>query len=692
MHKLRRAALLAGTLLGSGLLTGATLPARAQAAASTQDALRRDIDQAKAKVYPALVNITVVFRYFSEGRAQRAPAGGSGVIISKDGYVVTNFHVAGHTTHIICTLATGEAIDANVVYDDPLSDLSILKLRLDKRADPKAPLAYAPLGDSEAVRVGDFVMAMGNPLMLSSSLTLGVVSNTKRVFTDFTATQIEEQELDEGEKTGLFTRWLQHDALILPGNSGGPLVNLKGEVVGINELGGNGVGFAIPSSIVSDVFQQVKQYGKVKRGWLGLSVMPVNKLGRKDGALVSSVLPGSPADKAGVQPGDILLALDTTPVDVQFFEQVPLFYQAVARLPEGHPVAIKTLRDGQPKTLTATVALMEPMLGAEEEFRDTGLTARALTSQMALVRNLPDRNGILVTGVRPGFPFESAQPKVQEGDVLRSVDGKPTYTLAALRAALADAKDKGEVAVAFDRHDEHLMTVIKPETPKAGDDGGELPRAWIGLKSEVLTPEVAKALNAPDTKGYLITQVLPFTEAAKAGLQTGDILLALNGSKLDASRAQDADDFKRAVEELPVGDKAKLTVLRKGKKSVIDVTLERTPTSIAQAKNVRQKEFEFTVRELTFIDKIDHHWKQEQTGVLVLDATSGGWANIAGLRINDLIVSINGQKTPDVDTFTEVMKQIAIQKPHVIRVFVRRDYLTHFVLIEPDWTKLTASQ
>ena len=170
------------------------------AALKAASAPKAALDDARRKVYPALVNIAVVFRFYESGRAQRAPAGGSGVIISPDGYVLTNFHVAGHTTHITCTLASGESLDAKVVADDPLSDLSVLKLRRDP-AD-KAPLAYAALGDSDKLQVGDAVLAMGNPLMLSSSMTLGIVSNPKRVFTDFTGTEMEDMQLDEGERTG----------------------------------------------------------------------------------------------------------------------------------------------------------------------------------------------------------------------------------------------------------------------------------------------------------------------------------------------------------------------------------------------------------------------------------------------------------------------------------------------------------
>jgi len=198
-----------------------------------------------------------VARQFAGGRSQRGAGAGSGVIVSPAGHVLTNFHVAGHTTRITCRLPTCEAIDADVLEHDPLTDLSVLKLRLKARKDATRPLPFATLGSSSALRVGDYVLAMGNPMALSSTLTLGVVANTSRVFTNFQGTAIEELDLGSGEVTGLFTRWIQHDALILPGNSGGPLVNLRGEVVGINELGGSGMGFAIPSDLASKVLNQV---------------------------------------------------------------------------------------------------------------------------------------------------------------------------------------------------------------------------------------------------------------------------------------------------------------------------------------------------------------------------------------------------------------------------------------------------
>jgi len=326
------------------------LVAGAAAAASPPATVSRVRDE----VYPALVNITVVYQRFSQGRAERYPGAGSGVIVTPQGHVLTNFHVAGNTTRIDCTLTDGRVVSAAVVAHDPLTDISVLKLA--GREGETFP--HAELGESEGLRVGDTVFAMGNPLALSSSMTEGIVSNPARVFTDFTGSEIEQLDIAEGEPSGLFTRWIQHDALILPGNSGGPLVDVEGRVVGINELGGEGFGFAIPSAIAKDVLEQVLANGKARRGTLGFSVLPVAKIGRDSGALVASVLPGSPAEKAGVLPGDVLLSLAGEPVTVRFLEQVPLLYQRVARLPVDSPVELVLERGGEKKTVKATVELL----------------------------------------------------------------------------------------------------------------------------------------------------------------------------------------------------------------------------------------------------------------------------------------------------------------------------------------------
>ncbi|RMG07512.1 MAG: PDZ domain-containing protein [Planctomycetota bacterium] len=652
------------------------------------DALRRDIEYARDKVYPALVNIGIVVRSYSGGRARRGAGAGSGVIVSPAGHVLTNFHVAGHTVRITCTLPTGERIDADVVAHDPLTDLSVLKLRLGERKSDD-PLPFATLGDSSKLRVGEYVLAMGNPLSLSSSLTLGVVSNTGRVFTNFQGTDLEEMDLGEGEVTGLFTRWIQHDALILPGNSGGPLVNLHGEVIGINELGGNGVGFAIPSNLANRVLTQVLARGEVIRGWLGITVLPVGKLGRDVGALVSSVVGGSPADRAGVRPGDLLLAIDDRPVEVRFVEQVPELYERIAELRPGVPCRLSIERGDGTQELRVEVARMEPFLGEEREFKAFGVTARAITGPMALARRFPDTRGVLLTGLRPGFAFELARPRMRPGDVVTSFAGQSIGGLDDFARALAAAKKRpkdAQLVVAYRRGEQEWLTLVKPPQDEPQKSGGRLRKPWLGVQAQVLTRKLAKALGLKGTKGFRVTQVYRGTEAAKAGLRPGDIITSVDGEELEASRERDAQELRLAIEDLVIGETCELGVLRAGKKQTLKVVLQESPASIRDVKSAKDSTFEFAVRELTFMDGVKNRWPVDQKGVLVVDCTSGGWANMAGLRVGDLIVEIQDQPVSDVAAFEARMKAVGAARPKVVKVFVRRGHRTHFVFIEPDWS------
>lgn len=678
---------------GAGHTRKARVPPAARAVQKRlETALSAEIENAKRSVYPALVNILVVYRYYDNGHAFRSLAGGSGVIISSDGYVVTNYHVAGHTTHIDCTLTTGEQIEASDVYDDPLTDISVLKLQRRGGAGRLKPLPYATLGNSDAARVGDFVLAMGNPLMLSSSLTLGVVSNTRRVFTDFQGTRLQEMDLDEGETTGTLTRWIQHDALILPGNSGGPLVNMQGQVIGINELGGGGQGFAIPSNLVRSVFQQVVHTGKLVRGFLGLTPLPVGKLHRKAGTLIGSVLPDSPAARAGLKPGDILLSLNGEPTNARYLEELPLIYQRTAALRPGTVVSARIARGGAVRTVNLDVGVMPPSLGREQEIPSMGLTVRPVTPIVALRMQLPDARGLVITGVRPGYPADNSQPKLQEDDIIRSVNGTPTSTVAALDRALSAAAGKSALVLATLRKDEHRLTIVTLKQPPADQNGGELPLAWIGIQTQVVLPEVAVALGHPGLTGFLVTDVYPYTQAAASGLKVGDVITELNGEPLQATLPQDSENLMRGVEQLTPGVKAKLAILRDGKRQIIQVELQPAPAPPAQEQNYTEKAFEFTVRDLSLMDKITRHLPENQSGVIVSDTTDGGWATLAGLANNDLILSVNGSAVTDVAGFKRLMASVRADRPRVVTLFVRRGYLTTFVFIEPDWTHLSMDE
>src|SRR5919106_80414 len=277
-------------------------PAHAQtpAASAAQSAA---VHTALQKVAPSLVRIHVVSLDHHDGRELKREAAGSGTIITPEGHVVTNHHVAGKTRAIVCTLPTREEIPADLVGTDPLSDIAVLKLR------PAKPRVFpvARWGDASTLKVGDRVLALGSPLALSQSVTMGIVSNTEMImpglFWPFNRMTL------EGEDVGSIVRWIGHDAAIFGGNSGGPLINLKGEIIGVNEIS-MGLAGAIPADLAREVAFAIIKDGRVKRSWLGLDVQPLLKSSPVErGALVGGTIEGSPADKAGLRYGDILVKL-----------------------------------------------------------------------------------------------------------------------------------------------------------------------------------------------------------------------------------------------------------------------------------------------------------------------------------------------------------------------------------------------
>ncbi|MEI6915945.1 MAG: trypsin-like peptidase domain-containing protein [Armatimonadota bacterium] len=225
-------------------------------AATNSEGFQEEVEAAIDKVKPALIRIMVVSAGYEEGRERKTEASGSGIIISPEGYAVTNHHVAGDAKNLRVTLANKEEVDADLVGTDPLADIAVIKLR----GTPGQIFPTAQFGDSSKLRVGDRVLAMGSPISLSQSVTTGIVSNTEMIMPEF-MWPYNKLEL-AGEDVGSMVRWIGHDAMIAGGNSGGPLVNLHGEIVGINEID-LALSGAIPSNIARDVAEQIIKSGKV---------------------------------------------------------------------------------------------------------------------------------------------------------------------------------------------------------------------------------------------------------------------------------------------------------------------------------------------------------------------------------------------------------------------------------------------
>lgn len=353
-------------------------------------------------------------RFFGPGGPQphdrRVQGAGSGVIISDDGYILTNNHVVEGAKEVVVTLDDGREIEAEIVGLDPKTDLAVLKIEGDD------DLPGAPMGDSDEIRVGDYVMAIGNPFGLGHTVTAGIVSAKGRVI-----------------GAGPYDDFIQTDASINPGNSGGPLINMHGEVVGVNTAimaRGQGIGFAIPVNTVKALVPQLVEHGEVTRGYIGVHIQPITRdlaeamgLDEQKGALVADVLPGGPASEAGVQRGDVIVSFNAKAVEKS--HELPAM---VADAPVGERASITVLRDGKEKKLTIRVGeLQDETAAVKSSDRDAGtrwgLGLQDLTPQIARQLGVEADQGAVVTEVAPGSPAQRAS--LRPGDVILEVNRRP---------------------------------------------------------------------------------------------------------------------------------------------------------------------------------------------------------------------------------------------------------------------------
>ena len=645
--------------------------------------LRSSVEAAVAQVKPALVRIQVVSPEYYEGREVKSQSSGSGVIITPEGHVVTNHHVAGHATRLVCTLSTKEEIEATLVGQDPLSDIAVLKLK------PEAPRTFptAAFGDSSKVKVGDHVLAMGSPMALSQSVTLGIVSNTEMIMPRWLGAY---RRVDQdGEDVGSFVRWIGHDADIFGGNSGGPLVNLKGEIIGINEIR-MALSGAIPGNVAKKTAEALIAAGKVQRSWLGILVQPRLKHSGKDrGILVASVIEDSPAAKAGFKAGDYLVRLAGKDIDVRFDEQVPLFNRMVADLAIGTKVEAVVLRGDEEIALTITTEEREEASPKQYELKQWGITVRDISLMMARELKREDRDGILVTSLRPGGPAGEAKPALQQEDVITAVGGTKVASVADLRKVTAeitkDATDPVPVLVDFDRRAQKLLTVVRVGIRDLEDPGREVKKAWLPVETQVLTADIAESLGKPDLTGFRITRVYPGTTAEEAGLQVGDLILAVDGMELEASDPEDYEELPVLIRQYKIDSTAELKILRGSENLKVEVKLVGAPRSAREMKKYRDDNFEFTVRDINFIDRASRKWEAGQEGVFVEEVKSGGWAELAMLNVSDLILAVDGQEIADVAAFEQVMKKVADEKKKSVVLKVLRGADSTYVELEPQW-------
>jgi serine protease Do len=419
------------------------------------------------KVFPAVVRLDVVAEVYREGKRDRSPGIGSGVIIDAEGRVLTNYHVAGRASEINITLYNKERIPAKLIGDDHWTDLAIVQLDMDEIKKRGISFKYAELGRSDNLLPGQDVMAIGTPYGFSRTLTLGVVSNPDQTFYP--------QNLDiNGYETGDFSNWIQMDTPINPGNSGGPLVDLTGRIVGINTRGGGqNLNFAIPADTAREVIEHLlktataDREGKVVRSDLGLEFKPLQDLEAfygidiNKGVLVNSVQRNSPAQKAGVRTSDILLEIDGKAVNARFPEELAAVRKRIADQPVGTKLKLKVKRGKETLDLVAETQKLESALGEEKEFKNWGISVRDVTRRFANEKQLEDDKGVWITSMSQGYP--AAKAELRHGDVIRSVNMKPVADLDEfVKLYDASVKNKDEkILVQFERNRGRLTAVLK---------------------------------------------------------------------------------------------------------------------------------------------------------------------------------------------------------------------------------------
>ncbi|NVL90399.1 MAG: DegQ family serine endoprotease [Desulfobacterales bacterium] len=342
---------------------------------------------------------------------------GSGFFIDKEGYIVTNNHVIENADKIKVKLKNGKEYDAEIFGRDVKTDIALIKVKSWRN------LQTVKLGDSDTLKVGEWVVAIGSPFGLEHTVTAGIVSAKGRVI-----------------GSGPYDDFIQTDASINPGNSGGPLINMKGEVVGINTAifsrsGGNvGIGFAIPINLARGIIEQLKASGTVTRGWLGVSIQNLTPelseyYGVKDGkgALIGEVFKGDPADKAGIKPKDVIIEVDGDKI-----EDSRNLSKKIAEIPVGKKITIKVIRVGKEHTFRVKIvkrtedkeslARRQPM-----EETDLGMTVSTLTKELARQFSISETEGLVVVSVEEGGQADKAD--VREGDLILEIDHKPMKTL-----------------------------------------------------------------------------------------------------------------------------------------------------------------------------------------------------------------------------------------------------------------------
>ncbi len=390
---------------------------------------RRVVQSAKEKVFPAVVFIRVVSENYTSGRKQNVESTGSGVIVSADGRVLTNWHVIDNATEIRCQLVDGTARRATVIGSDKDTDLALLQLQ---RKDGDPDFAYAQIGDSDGLAEGDFVMAMGAPWGLSRSVSIGIISCTRRY-------------LKEASEYSLF---LQTDASISPGNSGGPLVDTGGRVVGLNSrgaMGGGDLGFAIPASTLKLMMPRLAEFSSGNWAYTGLTLQPLRDFTRdmyfdgNEGVIVAQAEPASPASEAGIRTRDRILKINGQPVTAMTEEDLPAIRAQLALVSPEKPIELLIRRGDAEQAVSLSPRVKGKTQGEQRDFPRWDFTAADINQFESADLHFHRNEGVFIKGVK--HPGNASQSGLQQNDIVLRIGQADIKTLDELQAAHRSAID-----------------------------------------------------------------------------------------------------------------------------------------------------------------------------------------------------------------------------------------------------------
>jgi len=455
-----------GLALLPGLALVPTAPARAAVPAASEEmagwsSLQERIIEVSEAVKPIVVHIEAIVKV----NDRRKRVEGSGFIVDADGSIVTNHHVVDKAQKVEVTIpGRSHKYPATVVGTDKQTDVALLKI------EPSGdPLPVASFGSVDELRVGQWVLAIGNPYGLDGTVSFGIVSAKGRNL-----------EVDK-----ILNDFIQTDAMIDRGSSGGPLVDLDGHVVGINSRGqGRGIGFTIPIDTALDVVAQLRK-GGVERGWIGITIQPLDRdladyFGMPDatGVIVNSVSAKSPAHDAGIEPGDVLTGLNGEPIEAEKEEDLGDFQRRVAAVAPGEAIELAILRRGKPKQISLVLAT-QPHVVPEEQETDLGFHVQEITENTYRDQRLATREGAYVRFVERGSP--ASESGLQPGDVIEGIDDESVKDLDSFRSALDDAAAKDAFLITARRGDMVKYLLLKrgetPAPPAADEDAGDTGQA-----------------------------------------------------------------------------------------------------------------------------------------------------------------------------------------------------------------------